>query len=691
MKKIYYAILMTYCLFGNLIFSEPVQLDSSFGSSHNGTVITSIGDEAIANAVILQPDGKIVLIGEGHDAGQYVFVARYLSGGTLDSSFGTSGIVKTTFRDGLLGKNALLLQDGKILVTGAFVDKNGPQFASVRYLSDGSLDTTWGDGGINWCAVYGVIESIADAPNDKMVCGGVTAMNQKMIGAGCRRFYNGTLDPTFGPGQGSTATIVGLSTQIHEVVAQPDGMTVMAGVANDDGNKFLCVRYTDAGILDDSFGSGGIVTTVFPGTSYAHAYTVGLQTDGKILVAGESDHQCSLVRYNIDGSVDSDFGINGFVRITLGTASIINALVIQADGKIVCVGQSDNDIVVLRFNVNGSPDTTFGVNGIITTGIGSDGQAQDVVVQPDGNIVIGGGANGKFVIARYRASNANFIVPESPANGSTITLNTFSMTGSSSQAGFQLRLKLDGTTIATSITDSVGNWNAGISPIVANGQHTLVAELLTSDGDVLCSASSTFIVNSASDTISIAQPLAGAVINTNKPLVAGESSRSSALVLITLDETWWASTTTDIIGKWQVILAAIPNGLHELKAVLLVNSLPVAQASRSFTASQYLCDNLRVLGGIFTTGNPPVVNAGSGSSCPPTCDFTVQKIDHNKFNITYGFPFSYPPIITSSAEKIRSTQDGFVTIVEGGTVGYVILELHGRASQIHFSAGSCRS
>ncbi len=689
MKSMYFFWVLV--LSSGIINCSSVQLDTSFGPSRNGTVVTTVGSQAQANAMLLQPDGKIILVGDGYtNSAQYIFLVRYLSTGDLDVSFGTDGIVTTTFKDGLLAKNSILLADGKILVSGAFIDANGPQFAGIRYLSDGTLDPSWGDGGINCCSVYGVIESIAPTNDNKMVCGGITAMDEKMAGAGCRRLADGTLDPTFGPGQGTIATVVGLSTQVHEVVVQPDEKILMAGVANLNGDKFLCMRYNDTGILDDTFGSGGIVTTAFPETSFSHAYSLALQSDGKIILIGEADHQCCLARYESNGSLDQNFGSNGLVQTVAGASSVFYSVIIQSDGKIVCVGQSDESILLIRYNDDGTLDTTFGVNGIITTTIGADGQAQDVIIQADGKIVIGGGANGKFVIARYRASNANFITIEAPENGATIASNTFTMTGSSSQSALQYRLKLDGTTIITALTDNVGSWDAGTSPIVANGQHTLVADLLTASGDVLTSTSNTFTVNALSDSITINQPIAGAVINTNKPLVTGSASRSSALVILILDGTAWTSTMTDNIGNWQTTLGAIPNGNHELKAALLVDNIQIAQALCTFTASQYFCDNLRVLGGMFTTGNPPVINGGSGSSCPPTCDFSVVKIAHNKFNVTYGYPFSYPPLVSGSAEKIRSTSDGFITIVEGGTVGYVIVELHGKASQIHFFASSCR-
>lgn len=666
-----------------------VQLDTTFGPYKNGTLVQSFANStSYARASLVQPDGKILVFGTANNGTDYLVGARYTASGALDTDFGTQGTVAKLVNDGLIAHDAIIQGDGKIVVVGATLVNNNPGFALTRFNTDGTLDTSWGTGGVAWCTVYGFVEGVVIA-GEKAVTVATTSSDEALAAAIARQQTNGSPDLTFGELHGSTKLQAGLSTRGHDIALQSTGKMIIVGDTNVNGKKFYAARFTTQGVLDETFATGGVQIVPFPNAQSSGAITVAIQSNDYIVIAGSADNDIALMRLTNEGIVDTVFGNQGFVRTPLESTSAVNAVVVQPDGKIVIAGSVNGYIVVARYSDAGVLDETFGDHGIATTALGADSVALSLELQDDGKLVVAGESDERFFVARYRADNSDFVSVDSPADGSTITSSTFAMTGSASRAELNVRLKLDNTIVATTRTDNEGNWNAGNSSIVSNGAHTIVAELLDANNQVLGTSSNTFTVNGA-DTISIVQPLAGSTINTNKPLIGGQSSRSGASVVLLLDGVYWVAVTTDSIGNWQVTLPAIPNGSHTLTAVLTVDGTPVAQGQCSFTASQYLCDNLRILGGIYTTGNPPLIIAGSGTSCPPTCDFSVQKISYNTFNVTYGYPFSYPPLVSGSAEKIRSTDEGFITIVEAGTLGYVVLRLHGKASYIHFIAGSCR-
>jgi uncharacterized delta-60 repeat protein len=666
-----------------------VQLDATFGPYKNGTLVQPfVNSSAYARAALVQSDGKLLVFGTANNGTDYLVGARYTAAGVLDTNFGTQGTVKKLVNDGLIAHDAIIQADGKIVVAGATLVNNNPGFALVRFNTDGTLDTSWGYGGVAWCTVYGFVEGVVIA-GEKAVGVATTSGTEALAAAIARQGTDGFPDLTFGEEHGATKLQAGLSTRGHDISLQSTGKIIIVGDTNVNGKKFYAARFNAQGTLDETFASGGVQVVPFPNAQSSGAITVAIQDDDYIVIAGSADNDIALMRLTNEGLVDTAFGDQGFVRTPLEATSAVNAVTVQSDGKIVIAGSVDGHIVVARYSSTGTLDETFGDHGIATTALGSDSVALSLALQDDGKLVVAGESDERFFVARYRADNSDFAHIDSPVDGSTITSSTFAMTGSASRTGLSVRLKLDNTVIATTRTNNEGNWNAGTSSIVSNGAHTLVVDLLDANNNVLATVSNTFTIN-ASDTVSIVQPIAGSTINTNKPLIGGQSSRSGASVILLLNGVYWVTATTDSIGNWQVTLPAIGNGSHTLTAILMVDGSSVAQGQRSFTASQYLCDNLRILGGIFTTGNPPLIIAGSGTSCPPTCDFSVQKIDYNTFNVTYGYPFSYPPLVSGSAEKIRSTAEGFMTIVEAGTLGYVVVRLHGKASCVHFIAGSCR-
>ena len=215
------------------------------------------------------------------------------------------------------------------------------------------------------------------------------------------------LDRSFGT-NGTVTTAIGPGHEnVRAVAIQADGKIVVAGYShNGTTYDFAVVRYNPNGTLDASFGTGGKVTTAI-GPGDAHIHGMALQPDGKIVVAGhshaKSDNNFTVVRYNPNGSLDVSFGSNGtgitdFESESGSGYAYAFAAAVQPDGKIVVAGTgpsgtggSDNDVVVVRYNPNGSLDASFGTGGTVTTAIGAgNDQCQAMALQPDGKIVVAG-------------------------------------------------------------------------------------------------------------------------------------------------------------------------------------------------------------------------------------------------------------------------------------------------------------
>lgn len=223
----------------------------------------------------------------------------------------------------------------------------------------------------------------------------------------------GTLDDAFGD-HGKVITFFGLyESEVQALAIQPDGKIIAAGSVFDHGgyNQFGLARYNANGTPDSTFGTDGILISGFLENSLLNCMI--LQADGKIIVGGNLSgiypgFQSILVRYNSNGTIDSTFGVAG--KITT-TANNINSLALQPDGKIICAGISfdgpNRDLQLIRYNKEGTPDAGFGVNGIVITSIGDRDFGYSVAVQSNGKIVLSGatssgeGYTSDFVIARY--------------------------------------------------------------------------------------------------------------------------------------------------------------------------------------------------------------------------------------------------------------------------------------------------
>jgi uncharacterized delta-60 repeat protein len=202
----------------------------------------------------------------------------------------------------------------------------------------------------------------------------------------------GVLDPTFGSG-GIVDT--GPSGQAFAVALQTDGKIVVAGPPASGGSAGTVARYTTTGALDTSFGSGGTAAVSFFKNQYTQLLAVALDSSGRIVLAGNAyspkgQDYIGLARLTSTGSLDGSFGNKGEVLIPL-SGSELHAVVIQPNGQIVVAGYAGNYALLARYNANGRPDSSFGSGGMVETTLGAtEALFSSLTLQGDGKMVAGG-------------------------------------------------------------------------------------------------------------------------------------------------------------------------------------------------------------------------------------------------------------------------------------------------------------
>jgi uncharacterized delta-60 repeat protein len=398
----------------SLVFAQAGRLDSTFGQG--GKVVTAVPGptSAVANAMALQSDGKIVVAG-GLGAGQAIGLVRYSTSGALDTAFGAKGIAQANIPNNILSSatGVAIQTDGKILAGGTVYTLSGAKAAIslgvVRFNANGTMDSSYGAGGV-----------VTALPLQASRCGGgpmaIQSDGKVLLAGGCsaatgnfstvvRLNTNGALDTTFG-----TAGAAVLAENPSAIALQADGRIVVAGGG-------IVSRYNANGSVDSTFGIFGSAGAI--GTTTA----VAIQGDGKIVVAGTFSDQLTvvpdgdfaLVRYNSDGSIDQVFGTRGGALadfFTGASSAAASALAIQTNGEIVvagraALGSSPSQFAVARFTSAGALDTSFGTGGVVTTSFGETDAVAAIAVQTDGKVVAAGNSfnaatsNDSFALARY--------------------------------------------------------------------------------------------------------------------------------------------------------------------------------------------------------------------------------------------------------------------------------------------------
>ncbi len=382
-------------------------LDASFG------VAGRVAFPYYARSIAIQTDGSIVAVG-GTD--EFYFedfvVARYLSNGTLDTSFDADGILLTDFGGTETAYGVAIQANGRIVVVGGSNDS----IVIARYNTDGALDATF-DGDGKFIRRFNTNRSdtaysVAIDANGKIVVAG-TSWVSYTFNSSNRDFFvmrlntggfldrtfdtDGYLNTNFSPGPVS-------SDEARDVAIQSDGKIVVTGYARINFNDHLAVaRYNPDGSLDETFNNsfGGRKAIPIPGFSNrpTAGESVSLLSDGRILTMANG----SLYQFTSDGSLDTTFDGDGVLKF----GGLVKTSFIQPDGKIIAAGSTGIQFLVMRFATDGSRDVTFSLDGSVETGFGpSIDEAKGSVLQPNGKLIVVGQSLRAFGIARYNANGS---------------------------------------------------------------------------------------------------------------------------------------------------------------------------------------------------------------------------------------------------------------------------------------------
>jgi len=423
------ATLLVVAGLSGVLRATDGDLDPTFGIG--GKVTTGFDvPTASATTVALQPDGKIVAAGWLFDKTANIdfAVARYNADGSLDETFGLHGKVRTDFFGLDDIANAVALQpDGKIVVAGNARSGLDLHFALARYDPDGSLDTTFDSDGRATGSLFGGAYAIVVQSDGGIVVAGTGYGSGTSNDFALSRFNsNGSPDISFGTGGTVQTDFFGLEDGAFALIILPGGDFVALGYAatNVTGIDLALARYHSDGSPDTSFGSGGKMTTDFG--SGDTAYAAALLPRGNVVAAaavsnpGQPGGALSVVRYVPTGILDQTFGVKGIGSSPFPGDAGAQSVVVQSDGKIVAAGLALGaalyDFALARFNPDGSPDGSFGMDSrVITDFFGQSDGVRGLLVQPDGKIVAAGGAQdattGYFGLARY-LSTPSAPVPE---------------------------------------------------------------------------------------------------------------------------------------------------------------------------------------------------------------------------------------------------------------------------------------
>lgn len=432
MKKIF--CLLVIVSISASVTAQGGKPDRKFGI--NGKISTYIGTNAALHSLALQPDGKILAFGNTDSS---FVLCRFTSSGELDQSFGMGGVVTTMVQNMCSGNAVAVASSGKIYVAGStsILSHTASDIIVISYNADGTLNPNFGTNGIATIdlniADYG--NAIGIQSDGKIVVSGSTTDTGWEADFITVRFNtDGTLDTGFG-NNGIVITDPFDEDFAYTMLIQIDGKILVAGIVYDSFSQYttsVIIRYNSDGSLDRDF-SGGVV---FDGRLGA-IEALGIQDDGKIVAGGyftygeRQYYTGAMVRCEPNGETDWDFGRIGMVTMPQREATKIHSIAVQPDGKI-CF--SANTGVwepfyqgIGRVTTSGMRDSSFGTLGRVLipgnlTVRGGEVPLFPLLFQPDGKILAGTYGNGSFIIFRLLSEDNNTILKENISDYHAISI-----------------------------------------------------------------------------------------------------------------------------------------------------------------------------------------------------------------------------------------------------------------------------
>jgi uncharacterized delta-60 repeat protein len=342
----------------------------------------------------------------------------------LDITFNGTGMASANFLGvSDIGYGVVVQADNKIIVGGKYTTLTGSftHFGLVRYNEDGTLDTTYGDGGrvmtvFDPNGIYEGANAIAIQPDGKVLAAGFVSLQPPGPGYFAIARYNtdGTLDSTFGAGGKTSAAVVNHINELRAITVAPDGQIAASGF------YFGGLQNYEAAVLKlNSNGSRAFMSTFTTGFNLGDSNipnSVAIQPDGKVVTGGgfytssaqSNQNDIVFARFNADGTRDTTFGLGGAGRLVISgpLSESIGAIKLLPDGKIMAVGSSAGSFLLMRITSDGFVDNSFDGDGRVTTSFTGDDYANSLFIRPDGKMIVSGYANGALAVAVYNVDGS---------------------------------------------------------------------------------------------------------------------------------------------------------------------------------------------------------------------------------------------------------------------------------------------
>ena len=429
---------------------------------------------------------------------------------------------------------------------------------------------------------------MAVQPDGRIVVAGATANDGDFAVA--RYLADGTLDPSFGRGGLVTTDVDDGADTAHAVLVQPDGAIVVAGTAQlgDGGiNAFALVRYLPDGDRDASFGEDGVVVTTFG--PFDEAWALVREPDGRLVAAGSSftgeAFEFALARYAADGSLDATFGDGGKVTTTVGSARTVAR---QSDGRYVVAGDGIVDgtpaFVIARYTTDGALDPGFGNGGVAAT---AGGRAVALAIQPDGNLLVAGTTiTDAFAVARYDVAATRFCADPNRDGAITVTDGVLVLRAAAAlETGCSMAIcDLDGSGAIT-VTDGVNSLRAAAALSAALTCAMPVTDLVRS----VTTAEGTLAVLAVDDAPVPTTDAPATIVNLAGNTTADTGGSNSVTVFYDLDAaTADATDDTTLLIAARIGTAAPLAGFFELPLSAAEGEATVTvQFPAAFAAEQF--------------------------------------------------------------------------------------------------------
>jgi uncharacterized delta-60 repeat protein len=393
--------LRVHCTAGDIDFT-------SFGIS--GFFGTNLSRNDFITSCTVDINDKIVVVGAADGFQTRIGVARILADGSnIDTTFNTIGYEFIPLGNASQAQAVTLLTDNTIVLTG-YATQSQTNIPFIRLNSDGSTNVSTTLSVSNG----GQGNAVVQQPDGKIIIGGFGVSGQANF-ALLRCDVNGNPDTNFGT-NGQVFTSIGYYAVINSIALQSNGQIVAGGVSLDGSGQYTwtLARYNSDGSPDTNFGSNGdgtVTTIIGNGTGQINAITI--QSNGYIVAAGyaidnDGITKFALTRYDTTGTLDSSFGSGGIVLTQARYQAEANCVILQPDGKILVGGFSfgdlSTDFALARYNTDGSLDAGFGTNGISYANPGvhnSNSAITSLALQSTGKIIAAGYTDTGFTVARF--------------------------------------------------------------------------------------------------------------------------------------------------------------------------------------------------------------------------------------------------------------------------------------------------